>query len=414
MEDRQSRLLTWLAGALLVLVAIIVLVEPPEGGGGDDETEQWTPLFGEGIIEDDVGGLTLVRGDEKLAFERGDDGWTLAGADGAAREADDAVVDSLVRAVLGVEVGDALSEGGDHSGFGLRPPAAVITLTLEDGGSHTLRVGDDTRVGWYTYVSDGATGDDGPVYAAHTRLGEQVTQDAAAFRDRDALRFDQQSVTAVRITDRSADGDVPTAPLTFERVEHSWWRAGELRSRADGDRIAALLSGLGRLQATEFLPASEPDPSGGVEVAITDRDGPRTLILGPVTDGSRVVRSPLHPELLRVRDSVEALALDADAWLEPRLLPLRPGDLTALELRLGDESLSASRAEDGWSQPAAEGVLTALDAVRVDRATPVPAPEGEPWGLVRATGAADEVATVTLHQPLPDGGRVAVSAVPCS
>ncbi|MBK8181008.1 MAG: hypothetical protein IPK67_19400 [Planctomycetes bacterium] len=118
--------------------------------------------------------------------------------------------------------------------------------------------------------------------------------------------------------------------------------------------------------------------------------------------------APAQPDVVRLSAALPAaLGEDADAWLDAALLPVRATALTRLELKLGADTLSATRGESGWSAPQAANALDALEAVRVDRKLAAEAAAGEAWGTITLWEGETRKESVRVHQALADGARVA-------
>lgn len=413
MDDKQTRLLTWLSVILLGLVALIVFVEPPEGGADEEGAVAWERLWPEAKTESATR-IELLRGGEQLLLvEQGED-WKVGLGDATPYLADARKVSTLLDDVLLLETSALEGEAGRLEDYGLAPPVAVVTVALEDGGRLALRVGRDTPVGYGTYVQKE---EGGPVLRARTRLSGAVGGGPGLDDLRDARLVDlaESEVRALTIRRAAAPcasgepGCVEPAPaISLARDEHGWWLREPLAARADEDRVDALLGALVDLRAEGFA----PDPGAGfapeLELSLTVGEAAQTLAFGP-DQGGRMVRAPAQPDAARLSAPLpEELTGDAASWLSPALMPVRATTITKLELALGGETLSAERAEGGWSNPGAEPALEALEAVRVDRKVAAPAPSGEAWGSVALSEGETRQEIVKIHQSLPDGGRVAV------
>lgn len=408
MDEGQNRLLLVLAAALLVVVGFLVLVEPPEKDLGDEKVK-YEELVPDGKVED-IRSFTLTRGALVMSFERGEAGWTVRQGEAAPIEADAMKVEDVLADALRVELVETdRGERGmsaDLSAFGLAPPVAVLAWSMADGASFTLRVGADSPVGYATYVQ---TAEGGPVRTTRSRL-TAITGGAGTlddYRSKAAVKLDPSEVTRLRLSRPPAADGSGALDLTLEEDAHGWWQMGAARVRADETRVAALLADLSALEVTGFPGASATpaEPVTTLSAQLGDRSV--ELSLGAAVDGVRVARVPLHDQPVSLDDALgEALARPAEEWLESRLLPVRSAELSGVEARLGDATLTVERGPEGWTG-AASDLLEALRAVRVDRRLPAEAPTGEPWGVLRLKQDAGGEA-VRIHQALADGSRVAI------
>lgn len=410
MDEGQNKLLLALAAALLAIVAFLVLVDPPEKdlGGGDDKVE-YAKLVPDAKAED-VASFSLTRGDIVLRFARVEGGWTVQQGEAAPIAADDTRVDDLLADALGVELAEDPREDraapADLSAFELAPPRAVLTWTMVDGATHSLRVGGDSPVGFSTYVQ---TTDGGPVRTTRARLGTITggTGTADDFRSREAVALDLADVTGVQLSRAASTDGTGGLDLRLEEDPHGWWVAGVPRVRADETRVQDLLADLRALRVSSFPGASASPAEPATTVRVVEGDQTLELVLGASSEGGRVARVPLHDQPVLLEDDLDAtLARGAEGWFEVRLLPIRSAEASGLEVKLGDATLSVDRGPEGWTGQGA-AFLDALRAVRVDRTIAADAPTGEPWGNVRLKhGESGE--SVRIHQVRADGARVVI------
>ncbi len=410
MEDKQTRILTLLSVILLVLVGLIVFIDPPKDSGGDDEGEvSWTRIWPDATSDGVQSARLELASGEKLSFEKSEGGWKVT-AGGASFAAEDRKVSNLVEDVLTAEIASDEASPGDLAAFGLAPPVAIVTLVAGDGKESTLRVGRDTPVGYGTYVQ---REEGGPVLRARARLSATLGTGLADFRDKALVRFSESEVSALSLlaTPACAPEAAPCpepAPIKLEKDDHGWWLRAPVQARADGDRVDGLLSALVDLRADAFVADPSVVVTPDLTLELTVGETRETLTFGP-DDGGRVARVPAQPEPVRLGGPLpESLSGDAQSWLDGRLLPVRLSSLTRVDLKLGDATLSAERAEAGWSNPQAEGALDALEAARVDRKLVAEAPSGAAWGVLELVEGEARKERVRVHQALADGGRVAV------
>lgn len=413
MEDKQTRLLTWLSVILLALVALIVFVEPPKEGADEEGELSWERLFPDAKAENATK-IELQRGGETVVMVKEGEDWALSSGARSGLRGDARKIGSLLEDVLLAETSALDGDQGDLAAFGLAPPVAVVTVSTSDGASLALRVGRDTPVGYGTYVQKA---EGGPVLRARTRLSGAVGGGPGLDDLRDKTLIDLSAGELGTIGIRRAappcasgapDCLPAPSPITLARDEHGWWLREPAAARADGDRVDALLSALSDLRAEGFAPDPGAAFAGELELALGVGDQTKTLVFG-ADQGGRLVRTPLQPDLARlIAPLPEALTADAAAWRSSALLPVRATTLARLEITLGAETLSAERVDGAWSSPAAETALEALEAVRVDRNAAAPAPSGEAWGSVTLSEEPARQEIVKIYQALPDGGRVAV------
>lgn len=408
MDEKQTRLLTWLSAILLAVVAFLVFVKPPEEKKeGEVAWEKLTP----DLKSADATGLVIARGDGTLRFERSGSTWTVRQGDGPPYAADARKVSAVIDAVLGAEATGGLG-AADPGAFGLNPPYATISVLLPNDVTAGLVVGHDTPVGWGTYVQKEAGGE---VLRVNTKLSGSVNAGGAGgindFRDKAILPGDLGEVTGLSLSSAGtcAEAPCPDQTLSLQRDAHGWWLVdGERRLRADEDKVQGVIDGLLELKAEGFTTDAFPEPAAATVTLTRDGKPPVTLRFAAALDARRMLQSPLFPDAAVVEDTLSAvLARGAADWADTRLVPLRSGTLTKLTLRLGDQKLEATRGAEGWTPGGAETALADLAAVRVDRVQAAPAPAGAPAGdLVLESPTVTERLSFTEQ----DGVWVAVDA----
>lgn len=400
MESQQTRLLTVLSVVVLAIVAFLVFVKPPEPQGADEHAVAWSRAFAD-ASSDAATKVELKVGERTLVFEQTDGAWTVAEAGGAPLAADRQKVRSLLDNVLTVETSPPVSGGdGRLADFGLDTPVAVVTVTA--GEAHTLRVGRDTPVGYSTYVQ---LAEGGPVMRSRSKLSGAVLGGAdgalSDFRDRSLVRWNPADLTALRI-ERGAE------QIQLSKDAHGWWLEGQPRQRADEVGLESMLAALTRLQAEGFTPDMGGLETPDIKLTATVSGADQVIEISEEDSGVRLVRAPGVPDLARVQGALhEGFTQDAASWLDDRLMPVRGGELTAVEAKLGDGALSATRTGDGWSKPEAESLLAAIGAVRVDRHSVAEAPQGDPWGALTLSSGDTAREEIKIYQYSSEGSRVA-------
>jgi hypothetical protein len=101
--------------------------------------------------------LRLSGGGKATELQRqsGAAGWRLLQPVDAAADPDR--VDQLVGELAAIKPLNTLSRPGDPHQYGLAPPRLTVTCRVEDGGSYTLSIGDQSfdQSGWYASKLDG-------------------------------------------------------------------------------------------------------------------------------------------------------------------------------------------------------------------------------------------------------------------
>ena len=144
----------------------------------------------------DVRRVEVTRRDgEKTIIEKDASGaWKMTSP--ATYPVDKTNVSSFVSAAASVNSDKVVEDKTTDPGqYGLTKPSLTLTLTLKDGKSKVLRVGDDTPAGSASYAS--AEGDP-HVYTIASYTKESFNKSAADLRDKRLLTFDSDKL--VRVT----------------------------------------------------------------------------------------------------------------------------------------------------------------------------------------------------------------------
>lgn len=394
MQEKQGRMLTWMAGLLVALVGVVVLGErdadPVEEG--DDTWSDALP----GVTRSQITDLTITSGAESLVLQRGDDGWQITAPIQAPANAEQ--VRSLLGTLEDLECGDDL-EAASAQDFGLAPPRWTVTLTAEQE-THRVRIGAAAPVGERTYVQC----TDDAVRTTTSRIADALSTAADDFRSRDIARFPLSALTALTVTlplisAEPLEAEVSHATLTAQRTA-AGWRDGQSGALLDEEKLLTMAEAMTSAQVERF-DAEPPTPPLISLTALADGEE-HTLHYG--INGTAQVPLQDAPVTLSGDFPVPGTL---DTLLSTSLLPIEPVALSALSVRLGEQTVSATRDSNGWTQPAAEALLAALLEVRVDRTLPSPPHEGPAYGEVVLTDAEGLAVSVALHQDI-DGQRVVI------
>lgn len=387
--DKQNRLLTFLALALLVGVAFLVLDprrdQPVEDVGDGPPTHALFTYKAE-----DITGLSLTTARGALSFEKR--GGTWASTTDPTLVLDQRKVSEIVDRFASLKVEQRDLKGAEAD-FGLDEAQRVeLRLTDTAGKSWITWIGADTSVGYRTYLRETTNG---PVQLASSKVGDLVHRSLADFRSKEVWTF--STATARRIVFETG-----TAPTVLRKDDHGWW-LGDLGPRADDEAVRNWLYSVESLRAERFLDGVEPASVGlatpAATIRIEDDAGTHVLQLAAPggTEGGRVALGE-HGLVVLTPDAQDPVKLDG--WVSSKLLPVRRVQIDRLEITLGPVSGTFTRKDGVWSDVngnpaiAVDGLLDKIEAVTVDRATPTGRP-GATWGKIvvaEGTSRTEEVA----------------------
>ena len=155
------------------------------------------------VTEGDIRRIEVARRDgEKTVIEKDASGaWKMTSP--VSYPVDKITVQSFVAAAASV-VSDKVVEDktADPGQYGLKQPPLTLTLTLKDGKSKSLRVGDEAPAGSASYAS--AEGDP-HVYTVASYTKESFNKTAADLRDKRMLTFDTEKLARVTLAAKKTE-----------------------------------------------------------------------------------------------------------------------------------------------------------------------------------------------------------------
>jgi hypothetical protein len=217
------------------------------------------------VVEVNAGKTRIERATEG-------DGWRIV--EPVQAEADKTAVDQVIDKVAGLirksEV--AGSNEGQAEQYGLAKPVVQVTLTLDDGRTETLALGETNAFDGSVY----ARPTDGRVVLVGGDARFPVEKKTFDLREKRLMIFEDKEVTKVEVTGVKKYG--------FIRDGEKWKLTAPLQDQAESQTVDKVLMALRGLRATAFLPEGKKEH--GLDkprwtVTLTLRDGLKhTLALG--------------------------------------------------------------------------------------------------------------------------------------
>ena len=201
------------------------------------------------IKPDDIAGITLEypqRSTDKLIeIERKKDGdWRLEKPIGV--DADQTTVNNLAHAIADCEITKTVEgKPEDLAPFGLKPPAAIVTVKTFTGKSlAAIEVGKTTPVGFNAYVRTTAKP---AVMLTSSAFPSGMQKTLDQLRDRDLMKFKVDDVT--RFTLAKDNGEL----IEIERDGEKWRMVKPQAALADSGQVRELLGTLVNAKVADFI-----------------------------------------------------------------------------------------------------------------------------------------------------------------
>src|SRR5437879_8373332 len=186
----------------------------------------------------DVTAVELKRRDDTVRLARAGDAWELRSP--VVARGDRARVEETLTTVLTAKVDREIDPKPTALGdFGLDKPAAEVTLTLKNGKTLGLALGNKSPTGVWVYARE--AGKPAVAALAHRALRE-ATKPATEFRDRTVLAFERGQVSGFDVTPEGEALAVPpggdacrlTRPVTLPADTEA---VGEMFEKVSDERV---------------------------------------------------------------------------------------------------------------------------------------------------------------------------------
>jgi Domain of unknown function (DUF4340) len=309
----------------------------------------------------DVTAVELKRPENTVRLARAGDGWELKSP--VVARGDRARVDETLTTVLTAKADREIDPKPAALGdFGLDKPAAEVTLTLKDGKTLGLALGNKTPTGVWVYAREAGKP---AVVALPDGVLREATKPVSEFRDRTILSVDRKEVSGFDVT---AEGQT----LSVDHAGEAWRITKPVALPADTDAIGDMFEKLTAAKVKEF--AAEAPASRGtygldrpLRLTIhTGRDkerASRTLLVGRTDTAKKGVYAMREGEdsvLLLPEDIAKAIPRTVGALRDKQLVAVARDKVTRIDVESPKGAVSLTKDKDRWS-------ITAPQALPADQ-----------------------------------------------
>jgi hypothetical protein len=417
----KTKNLLILAAVVLAVAAYVFFFERHRPSSEDARREADAVL--PGLERERVTGLRIERDGAVLRLAREGEAWRLV--EPMEYPADEATVSSTLGSLANLKAERRLAAAGlEAAAYGLDPPAATISLSLDDGTELTLAVGDELPLGSTRALRRG--GSDEIVIAPGWFMSD-LERGLDDWRSREVVDLEADEVASITI---EAGPDTIRALRSGEQ----WRLESPLEDLADRDHLQGLLSDLAALRIEEFLDSAASLEELGLtapeyRLTIVPADGgePFRLELGATRErdgGTEVAcRRGGGGELFWAADRVRTRLSKAPVlWRSKKAWPFDSWEVEGLRLRNPSESVELEKVDFQWrivghggeaDQARVSDRLTALaglEATGYDLLAPPTAEMGRAELVLAAAGEGGEGTTVSFSffEPMNEGGQAMV------
>lgn len=322
------------------------------------------------IPAEDVTALAVELPKGKVALARQDGLWRLASPLQARAD------ESLIRRALSELdplTAERVLEGTPQkplalAEFGLAPPRGTITVTMKDGKTTTVWLGEPTPVESNRYA---ALPGSPKIFIVSHDLFDELNQPADAYRSRELLAFEAWNVTMIAVASQPAS-------YTLAKQGERWRLTVPLTDDADSAACAGLLSKLRNLNIERFMADTPPSqdslaqwgfdqPWVRVTMTLDHPEHPLELLVGKTAvDHAEQVyakRSDEPTTYAVSKAGIEDLLKDPQTLRSPMLLEVFASQVVKAQVEWPDRPWVVEKVEGQWK---AAGAPDPLDASKVE------------------------------------------------
>ncbi len=366
----------------------------------------------------DVTGVELKRREDTVRLTRAGEAWELKSP--VVARADRARVEETLTTVLTARVDREIDPKPAALGdFGLDKPAAEVTLTLKDGKTLGLALGNKSPTGVWVYAREAGKP---AVVALSDGALREATKPATEFRDRTVLAFERGQVSGFDVT---SEGET----LAVTHAGEAWRITRPVTLPADTEAVGEMFEKLTAAKVKEFVAEAPRSPATyGLDRPLrltihTGKDkerASRTLLVGRTDTAKKGVYAMREGEssvLLLPEDVGKAIPRTVGALRDKQVLALDRDKITRIEVESPKGAVTLAREKEAWTitapqalpadQVEAGALLTRLRELRArgflsDDASAVPRVLAKPTVKLTITEQGKPPTTVLLA---PSGER---------
>jgi len=289
------------------------------------------------------------REGETTVVKKDDAGkWTITAPQPLA--ADQAAVSAITSAVSSLSSDRLVDENASNlPSYGLDPPRIGVTLTMADGKTHVLRIGEDTPTEGNTYAMlDG----DKRLFTIASSSKTGLDKQSKDLREKHLLVFDQDKLSRVELEVAGKP------PLEFGRAGTDWQILKPKPMRADGFQVDELVRKLkDAAMVTEGDTATDPKAAatafaGGQKTAIakiTGAEGTLTFEVRKVKDDYYAKSSTMDGAYKVAKEIGDGLNKSLDDFRNKKVFDFGFNDPTRIEIKDGSQSKVIEKSGENWT-----------------------------------------------------------------
>lgn len=236
----------------------------------------------------------------------------------------------------------------DLGGFGLKTPAVQVVVSLKNGKTRTVSIGDEAPVGGATFVQvDG----DARVFTIASATRATLDKLGVDFRDKRLLKFDVTKLARLQLTVKgvnlefSKNGQNEWTIVSPKPMRADGWQVEELARKLTDAKLDPLLTSDQQADLAKQFAASAPLAT----VAITDAANTQKLEVRKSKENKFYAKSSVVDGFHLITDEIgKALDKTPEDFRNKKLFSFGFNDPTRVDYKDAAKQLNASKAGDRW------------------------------------------------------------------
>jgi len=297
----------------------------------------------------DVTGISIAKkGGAAVVLQKTGNDWRLTEPKSYPVDTDS--VTSFLQSVSSVDADSVVEDRpADIAQFGLAQPSVTVTLTMKDGKTRTLLIGDDAPTGGDVYAK---TENSPKVYALASYTKTSLDKGVNDFRDKRLLTFNQDKLTSVEL-------DTQGQQIEFAKNNQNDWQIVKPKPmRADGLQVEELVRKLKDAKmdlsaSADDLKKADAAYASGTPVGtakVTDANGTQELTVRKKDNDYYAKSSAVEGAYKVTSELGEGLAKSLDDFRNKKLFDFAYTDPNKIEMQDGAKHYLFTRTGEDWFQ----------------------------------------------------------------
>lgn len=251
------------------------------------------------IKRDSVTAITISGASEVFKFVKTSDGWEIT--EPVKTDADESPINMLLSTVENLKKERTIAVSDQQlAEFGLGSSGRILELTMNNGKTERITIGDETNIGSNVYSSRIDT----LVYIVPSSIRRNISKNLFEWRNKKAIKLDKNRVRELKLNNTYGS-------FTFEKEGGDWTITAPIKAKADNSKINAMLDKLdnGRIKRVVTEDAARlsqyklNSPETRVDLFVGTERAQQGISFSQLTDNEAYGKDDARPHIFTI-DSV--------------------------------------------------------------------------------------------------------------